>query len=321
MTAVAEDRRTDGRLLRGRVPGRVAWPAGLPKVTKVANPRPPDWRAVVASYALMMISAILLVLLFNLTVVSQLQHANSQRRLYDELRLTVAEGSVPIGQLDVHGELVEPGTPIALIDIPKLGVNEVVVEGSSSRQTKLGVGHRRDTPYPGQPGVSVLVGRAAAYGGVFRYLELLRTGDRFSVSTGQGTSEYEVIGIRNGETQLPALGEKDGRLTLVTSTGRPFQPGGVLRLDARLISEAFPRPPIAIAAGVVDPQEEVMSGDRSRVFSLSWLVQLLAAAAVAAVWAAKRWNTLATWIVFVPVITVTALACADRVTDLLPNLL
>lgn len=327
MTTATEDRptgerRSEGRARRDKGARKASWPVGLPKLTKVANPTPPDWRAVIGSYALSMLSIVLLALLFNLVVVSQIQHFTAQNRLYDELRLTVAEGSVPIGQRDVDGELVAAGTPIALLQIPRLDVREVVVEGASSRQTKVGVGHRRDTPFPGQAGVSVLVGRSAAYGGVFRYLEMLRPGDTVGVSTGQGTSEYRVIGVRKGEQELPKLEPgKDGRLTLITSNGRPFQPSGVLMVDAELTSTAFPRPPVAIAEGYVDPHERMLTGDDSRVFSLSWLTQLLVAAAIAAVWAAKRWNVMATWIVFIPVIAMIALACADRVTDLLPNTL
>ncbi|WP_182377525.1 sortase [Nocardioides sp. WS12] len=321
MTTATEDRRTEGRALRDKSP-RKFWPTGLPRLSKVANPTPPDWRTVVGSYALSMLSIILLALLFNLTVVSQVQHFTAQHRLYDQVRLSIAEGSVPIGQRDVNGELVEAGTPIAVLEIPRLDIREVVVEGSSSRQTKLGVGHRRDTPFPGQAGASVLVGRSAAYGGVFRYLEMLRPGDTVKVSTGQGTSAYRVLGARVGEQKLPALEPgKDGRLTLITSNGRPFQPSGVLMVDAELTSTAFPRPPVAIAEGYVDPHERMLTGDDSRVFSLSWLIQLLVAASIAAVWAAKRWNVMATWVVFIPVISMIALACADRVTDLLPNTL
>lgn len=319
MTAVSEDRMA-GRSLRARLP-TPAWPAGLPRVRRVASAPPPDWRTSIASYALTMISVVLLVLIVNLVVISQLQHFTSQNRLYSKLRLTMAEGSVPIGQLDVHGDLVAPGTPVALLDIPRLGVDEVVVEGTSSQETKLGVGHRRDTPFPGQAGVSVLMGRAAAYGGVFKHLSQLRSGDELTVTTGQGISTYRVIGARIGDVELPALDAQHGRITLVTASGAPFQPHGALRVDAELTSEAFPRPPVAITYDALPPEEEVLAGDRGRAFSLSWLAELLVIAAVASVWSWKRWNHLATWVVFVPVLGLLSLACADRIADLLPNLL
>ncbi|WP_370291572.1 sortase [Nocardioides sp.] len=305
----------------GDRPSRPVWPAGLPRLQRVEQPPPPQWRTTLTTSALGLLSLVLLVLLMNLTVVSQLQHWNSQRDLYSKLRLGFAEGSSPIGQLDINGKIVESGTPIALLRIPRLGLREVVVEGTSSRTTKLGVGHRRDTPFPGQPGVAILMGRAAAYGGPLGGIGELQRGDKISVSTGQGIAQYEVIGPRNGATQLPVLGPSDGRLTLITADGPPFAPTSVLRVDAKLISKAQPRPPIAIAPGVVADEDQAMSGDSERAFSLSWLSELLLGLSLAAVWAWKRWNRRAAYVVFLPALTVTAFACADRVIDLLPNLL
>ncbi len=307
MTATLTPRRAPGRTLRDRMPSPPAWPAGLPKLRIVEESQVPDWRTTVISSALML--------------VSQLQHWSSQHRLYGQLRLSMAEGSVPIGQIGVNGKLVTPGTPIALLTIPRLGVREVVVEGTTSELTKRGVGHRRDTPFPGQAGASVLMGRASAYGGVFAHLGRLQKGDTFSIRTGQGLVTYEVDGPRVGTVTLPALDAQHGRITLITATGGPFQPHHVLRVDAEQVTPALPRPTVAIAPGVIAPNEQAMSGDRDRAFSLSWLAELLVLAAVAAVWAWKRWNRLATWLVFVPLLSAVALACADRVTDLLPNLI
>jgi sortase A len=323
--------RLNGRLLRERT-ARPVWPTGLPRVRRVESAPPPDLPTSVISYALTLASVVLLVLLLNLALVSQIQHFTAQNRLYGELRLSLAEGSVPIGQTDIFGAIVEPGTPIALLEIPAIGVNEVVVEGSSSQETKIGVGHRRDTPLPGQAGVPVLMGRSSAYGGVFARLDQLRPRDRITVTTGQGVSTYEVIGPRLGTVEVPALTGENGRLTLVTAAGSPFQPGSALRVDAELVgtrlgseekfgTDVFPMPPTAITSAALPPQEAAMAGDRSRAFSLSWLAQLLVLAAFAAVWAWKRWSPVATGVVFPPILGLLSLACADRITDLLPNLL
>jgi sortase A len=305
---------------RRRIP-RPSWPRGLPRVQRVASAAEPDDRTVVLSWSLSLLSGLLLVILLNLTLVSQLQHYTAQHRLYDQLRLSLAEGSVPIGQVDIHGHLVAPGTPIALLQIPQIGVDEVVVEGSTSQETKLGVGHRRDTPFPGQAGVSVLTGRKAAYGGVFSHLDELTPGQTFTVSTGQGVSTYRVLGIRTDTTQLPTLAPDAGRLTLVTASGNPFMPTGVLRVDADLISKTKPRPAVVLGPGAIPADEQALSGDRSRLGGLAWLLELLVVLGVAAVWAWKRWDHLGTWVVFTPLLIVTALAAADRVCDLFPNLL
>jgi LPXTG-site transpeptidase (sortase) family protein len=306
---------------RDRLPSPPAWPARLPKIERVVSDEPPDSQRLMLSYTLTVLGVVILTVLLNVGLVSQLQHFTAQRELYAQLRLALAEGSAPIGQLDVNGELVTPGTPVALLEIPELGIREVVVEGTASEETKLGVGHRRDTPMPGQPGVAVLMGRAAAYGGVFKHLDQLREGQEFTVTTGQGKSTYRVLGARTGTTQLPVLTTGQGRITLITATGRPFQPDGVLRVDADLVTRSYPRPPIAFAPGIIDDSEEALAGDQGRLFSLSWLLELLVVASVGGVWTWKRWSHPGTWIVAVPVLTAVGLACADRIADLLPNLL
>jgi len=316
MTAV-----TDIEALGRRRPSLPSWPRRLPRLRRVERVQAPDAIATAASYGLTILSAALLALLFNLAIVSQLQHTTAQHTLYDRLRVSLAEGSAPIGQLDAHGHLVARGTPVALLEIPELGLKEVVVEGTASRQTKVGVGHRPDTPLPGQPGVSVLMGRAAAYGGVFGRIDRLQPGKTFTVTTGQGVSTYKVIGARKGTVKLPALDASAGRLTLVTAAGSPFLPHGVRRVDADLVSTSYPRPPIAFAAGVIDDSEQGLAGDPSRVFSLSWLLELMVVVAVGAVWVWKRWSHQATLIVFGPILAAVGLACADRICDLLPNLM
>jgi LPXTG-site transpeptidase (sortase) family protein len=285
------------------------------------SPKTLDPRWQVASYALSLLSCILFVLLVQLTLVSQLQHFAAQKSLYQELRLHLAEGSVPIGQQDINGALVAPGTPLALLEIPEIGVREVVVEGTSSSETQRGVGHKRDTPLPGQPGGSVLMGRATAYGGVFGELDELKAGDTFTVTTGQGVSTFQVIGQSTGDIRLPQMAPGGGRLTLITAAGRPFMPTGVRRLYASLATPAFTAPPAALTKGNIDPDEQALSPDASVLFALSWLLEALIGLSVAAVWAWKRWGHKGTWIACAPLLAAAAFASADKICALLPNVI
>jgi sortase A len=290
----------------------------LPKVSRIPEEQRSNSPLVDFSYALTILSIVLFTLLINITVISQIQHFTAQHRLYGQLRESLAAASTPIGQLDVNKKVVKPGTPIALLKIPEIGVSEVVVEGAASRQTKLGVGHRPDTKYPGQPGSVVLMGRAWAYGGPFRNLDKLKPGQIFTVTTGQGVAKYKVIGQRHGE-KAPAVTGNVSRLTLATAKGGPFMPHGVLLVDADLVSKPFGRPGVAFTT--IAKNEDVLAGDHTRLFSLSWLMELLVLMTIGAVWAWKRWSHPAMWVVFVPVLAATGLACADRVCDLLPNLM
>lgn len=108
------------------------------------------------------------------------------------------------------------GSPVAIIEIPKLGIQSVVIEGSSSRDTARAIGHFFGSSGLGQEGNAVLVGRSAAYGAGFKDIKSLVTGDKISVSTIQGKTEYVV----NTSLELPVAGplgtSTDNRLTLVT---------------------------------------------------------------------------------------------------------
>ena len=269
-----------------------------------------------------MVAGLITLQLIIIIVVSPLQHASAQARLYDQLRLTLSEGSAPLGQTDFEGKLVAPGTPLALLSIPELNVREVVVEGTAAGQTMDGVGHRRDTPLPGQPGTSVLMGRSGAFGGVFGGLHLAKPGLAFTITTAQGVANYQVMGQRiAGDTAPPPPSPNESRLTLITAAGHPFLPDEVLRVDAKLVSKVFDKPAPVIAPGSLPDAEQAMGADTSNLFMLILCLQLCVLAAVAAVWSWRRWGRQETWMVFLPIFAALALLTGTQANYLLPNLL
>ncbi|MDQ0932033.1 hypothetical protein [Streptomyces turgidiscabies] len=175
---------------------------------------------------------------------------------------------------------------------------------------------------PGQAGTSVLMGRAAAYGGPFGRLAGLAAGNRFTVVTGQGKATYQVIGVRRAGDPVPApLTAGKGRLVLVTATGARFMPHGVLRVDADLVSAPAETPAAVIRSGTLPQAEEPLARPSGVPWPLVMWLQALLLAAVAAVWTWHRWGRHQTWIVFAPVVAVLGLQVATRATELLPNLL
>ncbi|MER5471367.1 sortase [Streptomyces sp. NPDC002935] len=271
---------------------------------------------------LLTLAALLLGLTAQLLFVSGLQERAAQHAAFDSLRAQLALGTAPVAQTDQQGDLLAPGTPVALIDIPALHVHQVVLEGTDSTVLTDGPGHRRDTPLPGQAGTSVLMGRAAAYGGPFERLDELAAGDTFSVTTGQGRAKYQVFGIRRAGDPAPAtLTAGKGRMVLLTATGPDFMPGGVLRVDAELVSAAAQTPAAVIRSGTLPESEQPLAVPGGVPWPLVLWLQALVAVAVAAVWAWHRWGRHQTWIVFAPVVAVLGLQVATRTTELLPNLM
>ncbi|MFE6978770.1 sortase [Streptomyces sp. NPDC057682] len=294
-----------------------------PAATDPGAPSAPPARPglALAGAALCVLAAVLLGFAANLTVVGHLQHARDQRTAYDELRRQLALGTAPVGQRTFDGRLLAPGAPVALLRIPALGLREVVGEGTTSGILMSGPGHRRDTPLPGQAGTSVVMGRQWGYGSPFHALGTLRAGAVVEVTTGQGKAVYRTLGVRRSGDRLPAPAGARGRLTLVTASGSPYTPAGVLYVDAELTTPVQPSPPRSVRLGWTGPAEEALGGESGAWLAVFLWSQALLVAALLAVWLHRVWGVWQTWISAGPVLIALGLAVSGAVTRLLPNLL
>lgn len=282
---------------------------------------PPTAQA--TSVLLLMVSGALLFFLVNIVFVSHLENYTSQQSLYSQLRLSLAEGSTPVGPLGSNGQIVAGGTPVAVMNAPAIGLGrEVVVEGTASAQTMIGIGHRRDSVLPCQRGSSVLFARSGAYGGAGNLWAKLSPGNRFSVTMGEGHCTYEVMDQRvSGDTAPQAPTGGDGRLVLTTAAGHPFMPTGVLRIDAKLVTKAFDPPASVVPVGSLPSAEAAMGTDTSNLFALVLLLEGLVAVAIGATWLWHRSGRWQTWILVAPVAVTLGLLTASSIDYLLPNLL
>ncbi|WP_308298793.1 class E sortase [Streptomyces sp. GESEQ-35] len=304
-------------------------PAGPPdpppptEEPKQETPRPPARPGLaLAGAAMCVLAAVLLGFAANLTVVGHLQHARDQQTAYDELRRQLALGTAPVGQRDFEGALLKHGAPVALLSIPALEIQEVVAEGTTSTVLMSGPGHRRDTPLPGQAGTVVIMGRQWAYGSPFNHIHNLPVGTRFELTTGQGKSVYEVTGIRNAGDELPVVpGAGQGRLTLITSTGAPYTPSGVVRVDAKLLTPVQPNPPRDLRSGWIASSEQALGTDGNAWLAVFLWTQGLLLASLIAVFAYRMWGRWQTWICAGPLLAALGLADSQAIAALLPNLL
>jgi sortase A len=176
-----------------------------------------DSRALVRAGVRAVIVTVVMFLLFTafLFGASNLEQARSQATLLAEFSAVLPTGT--IGTLDAPVAL---GGPVALIEVPSLGLRQVVVEGSSPDALKQGPGHLPISSMPGEVGSSVLFGRRAGYGGPFRSIAALQQGDEIVVTTGQGVFVYDVTAttpVPRDQTQFyqPTA---ESTMTLVTSS-------------------------------------------------------------------------------------------------------
>jgi len=301
---------------------RIRRPSGGARV-KPGRPAPPPAtpQLRIVNTALAVLAVLLLSFIIEVTVLGDVRHARAQSIAYDELRLDMANGTAPVGQTDADGKLVEVGRPIALLAIPAIGLREVVFEGTTGSVLSEGPGHRRDTPYPGQAGGSLIMGRQAAYGGPFGSLEELEPGDEIAVTTGQHSHLYEVTGTRRAGDPITPLATGEGRLTLASGDGLKFLPDGVVRVDAKLVSEVVPSPALAFGSASLPETEQAMASDTGVLLPLFLWSQLLLLLAVAMVWVRSVWGQWQTWLVALPVLALPCLQASHQVAQLMPNLL
>lgn len=274
-----------------------------------------------AGQVLGIVAVLALSFLIELTVLGNLRHDRDQAHLAADFRIELALGTAPVGPLDDANKAVTAGAPVAILDIPRLGLREVVVEGTSSNTLMSGPGHRRDTPMPGQVGTSVITGRRATYGAPFKSISQLRVGDQIKATTGQGKHSFKVLDVRHaGDPLPPTLSRGQGRLTLVTTDGPALQPTDVLRVDAALVSEAQSRP-AQLPAAALPAADALMAGDTSTLLSIVGWAILLVAAAVATVWVRFSTGLWQAWVIGLPVLVALGLTASDDIAAMLPNLL
>ena len=86
-----------------------------------------------------------------------------------------------------------PGKAVAIIKIPKIDVNYVVVEGTDTDSLKKGPGHYSKTSYPWEDtGTTAIAGHRTTYGAPFWSLNELHEGDKIVLATEYGTFEYRM---------------------------------------------------------------------------------------------------------------------------------
>lgn len=260
-------------------------------------------------------SGLALFFVLFLLVLSPLQQSRAQSVLYTEFRSQLGAATAPFGV-----KPIESGAPVALIDVPSLGMRQVVVEGTSGSDMRSGPGHLSATPLPGQLGTSVIFGRSTSYGGPFGDLPSLQKGDALQVITGQGLFTYQVEDVRHdGDRQPPALKSNQSRLLLVTTEQGTLGAFSTVYVDAMLTSKSAPTPPHSVLP--VPQSETEMASDPTALLPLAlWLLVLVGAGAFAA-WGISRWGKAQTWLIAAPILFVALWAASDNAAMLLPNLM
>ncbi|NDB05986.1 MAG: sortase [Acidimicrobiia bacterium] len=231
-------------------------------------------------------------------VVGPIVHDRSSEMLEQRLASDLKNGVAPISNP------IEPGTPMALVEIPSSNVRAVVVEGSTANELSRAAGHLTGSAIPGQPGVAAILGRSRDFGAEFANLDRVNVGDEIVVSTGQGRHEYEVIDITTrSSNDLAAFKGEGHMLILTTLTGDKDR----LVVRASLTSQVFPAGEPASHRTSIE--ELGLEGDNGSTTSMVWWLVFGAVLAMAWPFVVTRVGTRVAWMLMTPV----AMWCAFEV--------
>jgi sortase A len=275
----------------------------------------------VASSALTVVAIVCIWMVLQLLVLGGLSELRSQHLLYDQYRSELAAATAPTGALDYKGVTVERGAPVALLAIPALDSEQVVVQGSTSRDLMAGPGHLPSTVLPGQQGTSVVMGRASTYGAPFRNIANLKPGDPIVVQNAEAKVTYRVEDVRRAGDPVPStLTGTQARLTLVSAYGSgalsALRPRDAIFVDA--IADKGTGAGYVAGASTADA---VMARDTSVLPLLTLYLALLIALVLGVTVARRHVRTSLVWLVAAPVAIALAWVTTDQVVALLPNLM
>jgi sortase A len=297
-------------------------------------------RRIVRGIGKTLISVGVLILLF---VVYQLwgtglTHDREQKKLRNEFagRLAtvtttttpvVATPNAPTTTTTLPEALVN-GDAAAVIDIPKIGLDEVVVEGVGVEELKKGVGHYPDTKMPGQTGNAALAGHRTTYGHPFNRIDELDNGDEITITTKAGTFHYAVMEkkVVTPESVEVLDDTPDNRLTLTTCHPK-YSAEQRLIVVAQLMGAPIATPVATTPTSSPQRSTELAAGlDRPGLSgagaanrpAIAW--GILAASIWLSAWAIGRWSgrRWTSYIVGAPIFLVALFLFFENVARLLP---
>ena len=112
-----------------------------------------------------------------------------QGRVQDRLSRQLAS---PQLQQAYRDRRIATGDSLTRIKIPDLGVDVVVVEGTTPSALRAGAGHYAETALPCEAGNMAIAGHRTTFGKPFANVDQLETGDLIQLETPIGGCEYRV---------------------------------------------------------------------------------------------------------------------------------
>lgn len=112
------------------------------------------------------------------------------------------------------------GTLVGRLEVPRLGMSVVIFEGTGDNILAIGAGHLPGSPLPGQNGNVVLAAHRDTF---FRPLRKIHPHDLLTVTTTEGTRQYQVESMRIVNPNQTEVLAPDSQSVLTLITCYPFE--------------------------------------------------------------------------------------------------
>jgi sortase A len=114
------------------------------------------------------------------------------------------------------------GEGIGRVEIPAIGLDAVLVEGTDTESLQNGPGHYPDTALPGEGRTTGIAGHRTTYGAPFRHIDSIEVGDEVLVEMAYATFSYEVEGTDIVESDDVEITDDVGHERVVLTACHPL---------------------------------------------------------------------------------------------------
>ncbi len=111
------------------------------------------------------------------------------------------------------------GSPLGRLEISRIGLTAMILEGTDGKTLRRAVGHVRGTPLPGEQGNVAIAGHRDTF---FRALRNIHQDDEITLTTLSGSYRYRVDAIQVVEPEDIEVLDDSGEAILTLVTCYPF---------------------------------------------------------------------------------------------------
>jgi sortase A len=168
---------------------------------------------------------------------------------YQQNRLSHGFGSTGL-RLAYRTHTVPVGQALTRLRIPRIGLNVLVVEGTTAGALRAGAGHYVGSPLPGEVGNVGIAGHRTTFGRPFNHLDELKPGDEAILETQFSRFIYRAVAPFDGHanpwvvtpTDVSVIGQTTGHEMTFTTCNPKGSASQRLVLRLELVSSQ-PLPP------------------------------------------------------------------------------